>query len=321
MKIDLLYGPACFFFLFVAFFEPAAANLNVTHRGSVHFNYDASSAFSEDGAMVERLDGSSANFRVLGHSKDAQDFFVTFSSESVNGGSRNMRKGKSSLAYNLFADASLTNTLLGIPIAQTSQVLSDTIKAGGKHQTVPLSYYLAIPKGQFTSSGTYRDRVALRLYKGKIDGASQEISTRMINYFIHVPSLIRLTVGEPGRVGWGQHYLPLDFGLLKEGSERSFILRVESNASYFLQVQSKNGGYLQPVSGNAKNNSTQSVPYTLTLGSKAVDVTQGPFTLLESVESRAGEKEIEGNILIGDIDQRMEGAYEDSLYLTIKAVH
>ena len=321
MKIDLLYGPACFFFLFVAFFEPAAANLSVTHRRSVHFNYDASSAFSGDGVLVERLDGASANFRVLGNSENGKEFFVTFSSESLNGNSRNMRKGKSNLLYNLFADASLTNPLLSIPIAKPSQVLSGMFKVGGKHQTIPLSYFFAIPKGQFVESGSYKDRVTFRLYSGRVDGASQEMATRVINYFVHVPSLLRLTVGEPGRVGWGQPDLALDFGLLKEGSERSFVLRIESNTSYFLQVQSKNGGHLRSNSENVKNDSTQSIPYSLTLDSKPIDVTQGAFTVLESVQNNVEEKEIEGVIVIGGFDRRMEGSYEDSLHLTIRAVN
>ena len=316
-----LYLPLFIVFMFLG--DSLKAELRLNHHDSVYIDYGSLSNFSKDGFVVEVLDSQATNFSVEGDNlEEDEHFFVTFSHESLKGEFRHMGNGEDKLKYNLFFDENLGAPLFEIPRAQSFQVISGTVEAGKAFQQIPLDYVLAIPQGQLVPSGTYRDQVTIRLYKGKIDEDFEEIESQKVDYIVHYPSLLRLSIGDSTQIDWEQDQLSLHFSELQEKAKRQFTIQVESNTSYALEIQSKNKGNLLPNFSKVEVPSSQRIPYTFQLEEKTIDLSKGMFKIVESLDKRkSGINKIIGSILIENFDYKMAGEYQDTIHLIIKGVN
>ncbi len=238
-------------------------------------------------------------------------YFVTVSEGNSNNFNRYLEDDGDRLNYNIYDDVSQSNVLKDLPTATVNETHVGSFSGA---ETQRLTYSASLPPGQAQPSGTYQDRVTLRLYQGTLASHTLEDSDDL-SFRVGIPE-----VAEVALVATGAPFddnataYTVNFGVLQEGERERFDMLVRSNSGYIVSMSSGNRGVLELVGGAGGV-----VPYALTVDGRLLDLSRRSVTVAtkNGVTGLGGDRfAIAGDL--GTLADAVPGAYRDDVTVTVK---
>ena len=260
-------------------------------------------------------------FNIDKEKNDACNYFVTFSKGGPTNYDRRMLSGSSTLPYQLYKEASLTNILKELPdVTNNDEVITGSF-GKGKDQTQSRTYFLQIPFNlattpQLKPSGSYNNSIIVRVYEGVLGSGTLNHSDNILIRTV-IPEIIQLSlVNTGGAFNSGDTTQAVEFGTLAAGASRGFDMRVLTNAGYQVTFSSQNNGVLKHTSANV----TTVVPYTLKINGAPKSLTSSKTNPVV-VASGGGQTSVDGaghavDVTIDSVSDKMAGAYSDIITVT-----
>lgn len=249
------------------------------------------------------------------------DYFVALSTGgSGNANQRRMTRGADTLDYNVYTTAAKTNILKDAASAGAGQVISGSFPTG-LGQSRGHSLYWTINPLQVVSADAARFQdvnLTLTLYSGLLLGIYLPADTATITFRAKAESSVDLSlVDSGGAFNAGDTAQTVDFGTLSSGEQMSFDTVIRSNDGYLVTLQSQNNQTLKHLTHAA------TVPYTLTFGGGAVDLSSGAAvqaTANPGATTPAAGDRFETKFTIGTLTgSEMAGNYQDVITVTVSA--
>ncbi|MEQ8248668.1 MAG: spore coat protein U domain-containing protein [Alphaproteobacteria bacterium] len=238
-------------------------------------------------------------------------YFVTFSEGNSNDFNRYMEKSGERLNYNIYNDVSQSNVLKDLPTATVNEVISGSFSGA---DTQRIAYAVSIPPGQTLPSGTYNDRVRIRLYEGTF-ASNSLIATTSLRLRASLPKVAEVSVVPTGApFDDGATAYTIDFGVLQEGERERFDLLARTNAGYLILMSSENRGVLERVGG-----ASGVVPYRLSVDGRLIDLSKNNVTVAtKNGVTGVGGDRFQIEVDIGTLADAVPGSYRDDITVTVK---
>ena len=174
---------------------------------------------------------------------------------------------------------------------------------------------IIVPSNQFAPAGTYRDEVNLRMFQ-IVDGVPRQTGEDVpLAIVVDIPARAQINLagtsspvfGELGGSG-------LEFGELEPGKERQAFIQVRATAPVTLALSSENNGSLRHrIEKNAPT-----VPYSLTVDGRSVDLASGPKRLDRAPSQGLGAENYRMVARILDVTGRVAGDYQDVITIIVE---
>jgi hypothetical protein len=183
-------------------------------------------------------------------------------------------------------------------------------------QRVEQQFRFFIPPGQIVPSGAYSDELAYRIYDADtlelLVERGFQVQTRVSQQMAIF--IADNTAGRSDSSPSGERRGRMDFGRLTTNESRSLGILVLSNDDYAMRLESENHGALQHVGRDA----AARIPYTATLGGRAVDLSNGS-TVLSGYAATTRRGLLQSlNVVIGEVGAARAGQYRDRLMITVE---
>jgi spore coat protein U-like protein len=254
---------------------------------------------------------------------DACNYAISFSNGTASDYNRRMVYGLSTLRYQLYKDASLSQILKERPDASVPANVITGSFGGGAGQSRSHTYYVQVPQDLATTpalkpSGNYLDIFTVRAYDLRNGNELDDLeAASSVVIATSVPKVLDLSiVPSGGAFNESSTSYSVNFGALAGEDTRAFDLRVRSNAGFRVFFSSQNGGKLKHATAPG------TIPYTLKVDSSAQSLGSSA-TLPVLVAAGVGQTSLSGvgkavSITTGDISQSLAGTYAD--YITVTAM-
>lgn len=279
-----------------------ACDINLHSISDININFDHAYNMMSSTGLTQ-----SEQIKIHSDGKPC-DFFVTF--DAINGEPKHLLGGNgSALPYELYNSLQHNAPLTNLANTNSSNIFYGIIKNNQK--VFYKRFYIYIPYNQNTPSGNYQGRVMLKLYEGnKLSYILRDTEELNINVLVQprVDITIHATRGS-------EHNAILDFGTIRIGDTRSFIIDVEKNIPYDISLNSENSGYL--VHQSKKN--TTSIPYNLELNGEIINLESNAFLIFDNQPHNQDIDTHIFNVIIDDFNFVVRGKYKDSLIFTVTA--
>lgn len=221
------------------------------------------------------------------------------------------------ISYNIYKNSDGTGILKDKPdIVSNSETFLGTI---ANNQVIASSYYFIVSGINSTSPprfGTYTDTLVLKDYHGTWNTTSTLDDTINVNVTITVPKLIQLSLQSSGDVfDSSQTSKILDFGILEENEELSFDIKVVSNAGYNVSVASENSGKLKHGTAAGVN---ALIDYEFYANNTLKGLSSSPVSIATGTGlTPAGGASVPIRVKIGQVDNKIEGDYQDVITVSV----
>lgn len=251
------------------------------------------------------------------------DYFITLSAGgSGNPSQRRMTRGGDTLDYNAYTTAAKTAVIKPLGSAAAGEVITGLFPALiGVNQTQSKSFYWSVNPQQVVRAGALRFQdtsLTVTLYAGLLLGLYQQVDSKTITFQARAESSVDLSlVDSGGAFALADTAQTVDFGALSSGQVRSYDTMVRSNDGYRITLQSQNAQQLRHLV-----NSAQQIPYSLTIGGVAVDLTSGAAVqaLASGAVTPAAGDRLDTKITVGAMSGvEMPGNYRDVITVTVSA--
>jgi hypothetical protein len=337
MKLRLL-GIFCLFIAIdICLFAPpgggsgggsgGALKLSLSHKKDVKWAGTGSNKYDcFDASTYEQIvDGPGKDFYVKYSAGEDTDFFITFSDGGAGSYNRVLTLGAYDISYQLYAGPGQSSVLKAIPDASASDTIEGHVTDAGDPRKQSQNYYYVIFPEQIVPPGEYKDKVAIKLYKGNFSGVNSQDASKNVDFKATVPAILRLFIGESGGFLSEVTNYNLDFQVLEENEFRSLDLKILSNAGFEILLNSANSGFLKHSSYASIPIPFQEghrIPYVVTFDGTGVNLISGTDQLVqtEGQMTPANGLTFDLTVTIGSISQKMHGDYADTLVVTARAI-
>jgi hypothetical protein len=251
-------------------------------------------------------------------------FLVLSAGHSGSAPARQLVLGTDTLNYNVYTTAAKSNVINTTGIFNAAGTLSDSFSfILGLLQSKSHTLYWTIPPLQVVKSNAARFQdvtLSLSLYGELALGIFTLADTKTITFRSRVESNVDLSlVDTGGALDTGDTSQTLNFGTLSSGQILSYDTVIRSNSGYILSLQSQRG---QKLAHQNYPTVAATIPYTLTVGGNAVNLTSGSIIQAASstgVSSAAGTR-LQTKFTIGNLSgAEPTGIYQDVITVTISA--
>jgi spore coat protein U-like protein len=308
MRRSLAAGLVALTFLAAPAAEAACGNLRFAATPGV---VDYRGAGGGYGVFDPAARTQAVTIQVARNGASSCGFYVTASAGSSGSYLQRRLDGAGlSLAYNLYADASLAR-----PLRDGVGAAGGLVGAYAQHdpELKTLTYYFDVPPGQTAEPGEAADAIDLKLY----DDSDRLVQSVRVTHRARVAAAADLSIVPTG-AGFDPSRLShaVSFGELAPGKRADFDLRVRGNNGFSVTMQSAGGGALRPTAAGA----TGSVPYTLSVGGATIPLAGGGAV---PVAASAIGTDAEGlrfpvAIVIGAVEVEA-GTYADTVTVVVTA--
>lgn len=247
----------------------------------------------------------------------ACNYFLTFDyGSSTSYTTRSMKFGSNTWPYQVSKDTAGMQILKKFPEgASCSDFICDKLQGNSSYNTQSQSYTISIDTtNDWRAAGTYVDTLTVRLYRGPVNNATLVTShTQTLTFGSHRKADISVvSSGGSFDINKTTHTMNFANGLIT-GAKGTADIILKYNAGYSLYAWTDNGGKLKKVGG------TDTIDYTFKINGNVIAI---PWWTL--IASGSGASPASGlvnpvEITIGNTTGKSQGAYQDTINLTIQS--
>lgn len=201
--------------------------------------------------------------------------------------------------------------------------LNYTIAASGPSPTLPsnavwqAAYNITIVPRQFAAPGTYSDGTMYAdLYvadsSGNLTNTRSDYKRLDIDYTVNAVMSVNIA-GAPINTSTTVH-----LGTLAKGMQATVGIEARGNQAYQLGITSDHNGVMVLTSGVMGQ--TWTVPYTATLGGKALNLAAGATIANQPATHPASDASYPLVVTIGEASAKRAGLYQDTITIAISAM-
>lgn len=230
--------------------------------------------------------------------RDTRDCQLALSFRSI--GANKMTSGAESLRYQLRDDAGSEIPADGIT--------RRSLRASGNGVAAGMRARIAVPAGQASQPGVYRDRILVQLLDGE-----RVVDAREFEPAVNVLAQASIAAAGSARSGFSAALgARMDFGNLETGKEREVFLFVQSNCTYALRLRSANDGVLRHAENGGR---AGTIPYRAALDGRWFDLSQP--VVIQGRTSGLIQPPYNLRARIGDVSNKIAGQYRDVITVDV----
>ncbi|MCP4911977.1 MAG: fimbrial major subunit CsuA/B family protein [Oligoflexia bacterium] len=239
-------------------------------------------------------------------------YFVTFSKGSANTYSNRKAflTGSDTLDYNLYKRSNQRRLLKDFADSNNN---SSVLNGRTDRDLNPTFYFYLFPEASDKRGGTYSDTILVSLYSGRINRTNFFEDSFNMNVNINVPKYANVSLVE--RNGAYDEFDTsqfIDFSTLTTGESGSFDVRIKSNAGYSLSIVSQNGNKMKHLTQNSF------IDYQFFVDGNLQSVSNSPTVIGSGVGITPAAGSVHQiDIVVGNVANKLSGAYRDNLTLTV----